>query len=444
KALGAQVTAVTSTGNLALVHSLGADRTIDYTKEDFTRGAQRYDVIIDCGGGHSLFAYRRALKPHGRFVWVGEVGMGRWIEPLSDLFVKPALMSHLGSRQFLSFVSTLSEANLETVRNLIEAGKVKPVIDRQYPLSRTADALGYLATGHARGKVVIDIARDIAIDGANVYPESVTATADGAVYVGSLGGTVYRAAPGAHSAEPWIGRSDTNGLLSIFGVLADEQSRSLWVCTAPAALPGGVAHGQAALVRFNLSTGAFLHRYPLSSPRSICDDVALDRDGTAFVADIGAGEILTLAPGAEALTVFARDAALEGIDGLAFAADGTLYVDNVRRNELLRVERAPNGRFGRLVKLRTSAPLGGPDGFRPVGGSRFVLAESRFGRIDEVTIRGDEAQIDVLRSGLDSPSGVAFAGGTVYAVEGRIEYLFDPKLRGRSPGPFIVQALRLP
>jgi NADPH:quinone reductase-like Zn-dependent oxidoreductase len=157
KALGADVTAVTNTGNLGLVRSLGADHVIDYTKEDFTRGAQRYDVIIDCGGGHSVSAYRRVLMPHGRFVWVGEAHMGRWIEPLYDLFVKPAVLSRLGSQQFLSFVAQLSEADLATLHDLIEAGKVKPVIDRRYPLGETAEAIRYLETGHARGKVVIDV-----------------------------------------------------------------------------------------------------------------------------------------------------------------------------------------------------------------------------------------------------------------------------------------------
>jgi sugar lactone lactonase YvrE len=287
-------------------------------------------------------------------------------------------------------------------------------------------------------------ARNITIRGAGIYPESVTAAADGTVYVGSLGGTIYRAAAGAREAEPWIMRSDTNGLLSIFGVLADDRSRTLWVCTAPAALPGGIAHGQSSLLRFDLRTGAFVRRYALPSSRSICDDIALARDGTAFIADIGAGAILTLAPNAEALRAFTSSRELEGIDGIAFAANGTLYIDNVRRSELLRVDMTRDGRFGRLVRLHTSRPIGGPDGLRPLEGNRFVLAESRFGRIDEVTIRGDEARIEVLRAGLDSPSGVAFAGGMVYAVEGKIEHLFDPKLRGQAPGRFVVRELPLP
>jgi streptogramin lyase len=285
---------------------------------------------------------------------------------------------------------------------------------------------------------------DISIDGDAIYPESVTASSEGAVYLGSLGGTIYRAVPAARVAKPWIRRSEKNGLLSIFGVLADTRSGTLWVCTAPAALPGGVAHGQSAVLRFDLRSGAFRHRYVLPSPRAICDDIAIARDGTAFIADIGAGEILTLAPGADMLQLFASSPELAGIDGIAFAGDGTLYVDNVRKNELLRVERTRDGRFDRLAKLNTSMPIGGPDGFRPVAGNRFVLAESRSGRISEVTIQGDEARIEVLRSGLDSPSGVAYARGRVYAVEGKIEYLFDPKLRGRSPGRFIVRESPLP
>lgn len=286
--------------------------------------------------------------------------------------------------------------------------------------------------------------RDITIEGAAVYPESVTAAADGTVYAGSLGGTIYRAAPGSRVARAWIARSPANGLLSIFGVLADRSANTLWVCTAPAALPGGIARGRAAVVRFDLQSGKLEGRYPLPSPMAICDDIAPARDGTAFIADIGSGEILTLAPHSDSLHVFAHSPALLGIDGIAFGADGTLYIDNVRRNELLRVDRAPDGRFAGLTRLRTSVPIAGPDGFRPIAGSRFVLAEARAGRIDEVVIHGDEARVRVLRAGLDSPSGVDFASGKVYAVEGKIEYLFDPKLRGHSPAPFLVRVLEAP
>jgi NADPH:quinone reductase-like Zn-dependent oxidoreductase len=157
KAFGAHVTAVTSTGNLALIQSVGADQTIDYTKEDFTRGTQRYDVIIDCGGGHTAREYRHVLVPSGRYVGVGETRMGNWIEPINNLFIKPAVLSQLGSQKFVAVMATLNGSDLAVLRDLIESGKVKPVIDRRYPLSQTAEALRYLETGHARGKVVIDV-----------------------------------------------------------------------------------------------------------------------------------------------------------------------------------------------------------------------------------------------------------------------------------------------
>jgi NADPH:quinone reductase-like Zn-dependent oxidoreductase len=157
KAFGANVTAVTSTGNLALVQSLGADRTIDYTKEDFTRGGERYDVILDCGGGHPASAYRRVLMPRGRFVGVGEARMGNWIEPIDTLFIKPVVLSRLGSQKFMAVMANIDAPDLTTLRDLIESGKVKPVIDRRYPLAQTAEAIRYLETGHARGKVVIDV-----------------------------------------------------------------------------------------------------------------------------------------------------------------------------------------------------------------------------------------------------------------------------------------------
>jgi NADPH:quinone reductase-like Zn-dependent oxidoreductase len=156
KAFGAEVTAVTSTGNLELVRSVGADHVIDYTSEDFTRGASRYDLIIDCGGGHSLTAYRRVLTPTGIYVSVGEVGMGKWIEPLIGVVTQPVL-SALGKQQFTGFLANLNAEDLTTLSGLLERGKVKPVIDRRYSLEQTSDALRYLETGKVRGKLVVRI-----------------------------------------------------------------------------------------------------------------------------------------------------------------------------------------------------------------------------------------------------------------------------------------------
>ncbi len=293
------------------------------------------------------------------------------------------------------------------------------------------------SSGHARG------ATDVVIDGTGIYPKSLTSSADGTLYIGSLKGIIYRAPPGSARAEPWIVRDERNRLLSIYGVLADDRSRTLWVCSSPARLPGGVARGRASVMRFDLRTAAKAGDWPLPAASAICDDIAIARNGAAFVGDIASGEILELRPGARALEIFVEDPALKGIDGITLAQDGTLYADNVTKNQLFRVDRTPRGEFVGLTPLKTSQPLGGPDGFRLIAGRRFVLAEARSGRIDEVTIRGERAAVRVLKDGLESPSAVTVVGHTVYAVEGKIEYLIDPTLRGRNPGPFIARAIPL-
>lgn len=284
-------------------------------------------------------------------------------------------------------------------------------------------------------------APDVLIDGSGVYPESITSLADGTLYAGSVTGTIYRAAPGATRAEPWIRRSRANHLLSVFGVLADARSHSLWVCSSPVKFPGGAATGRASVMRFDLTTGAETGDWPLPTPGAICDDITLAADGTAFVADLANGEILTLAPHAKSLRLFARDAALVGMDGIVFSGNGTLYANNIRTNRLFRVDRSANGRFAGLTTLVTSRPIGGPDGFRLISGNRFALAEGRAGRIDEVTIVGDRAKIRVLRRGLMSPASVTPVGDIVYAADGKVQYLFDPALKGKDPDPFIIHAI---
>lgn len=150
---GAIVTAVCSTRNADMVQSLGARNVIDYTHLDFTLGAQRYDVIIDCIGNHSLAACRRVLTPKGMYLIVGGPG-GRWIAPM-DRVLRARLLSMFVS-QHLAFLSAkITQRDLDFIAGLIASGKVTPVIDRTYPLPLVPSALRYLEEGHARGKVVI-------------------------------------------------------------------------------------------------------------------------------------------------------------------------------------------------------------------------------------------------------------------------------------------------
>ncbi len=155
KSLGAHVTGVSSTRNVELVRSIGADQVIDYTREDFTQGGQRYDVIVDMVGNHSLSAYRRVLKPKGIYVMVGGP-KGRWIAPLdgvAQMFVYSAFVD----QEFVFLLAQISKEDLTILRELMEAGKVTPVIDRRYTLNEVPEAIRYLEEGHARGKVVISV-----------------------------------------------------------------------------------------------------------------------------------------------------------------------------------------------------------------------------------------------------------------------------------------------
>ena len=157
KALGAEVTAVCSTRNVETARSIGADRVIDYSKEDFTRGGpQRYDLIIDNVGSHSLSEYRRVLTPKGILVIVGAPSNDPWLGPLTAS-IKAAVVSPFVSQKLSFFLADLNQHDLNTLGQLAASGKLTPIIDRRYPLDATAAAIRYVEEGHSRGKVVITV-----------------------------------------------------------------------------------------------------------------------------------------------------------------------------------------------------------------------------------------------------------------------------------------------
>jgi NADPH:quinone reductase-like Zn-dependent oxidoreductase len=156
KAYGAEVTGVCSTHNLALVRSLGADHVIDYTREDFTREPQRYDLIIDTVSTHGVLGYRRVLNPNGLYVMVGSTSPGHWFGWL-ETPLEAKVLSPFMSQKFGMMLAELNTTDLTTLADLMQSGKVTTAIDRRYPLSETGEALRYLEKGHARGKVVVDV-----------------------------------------------------------------------------------------------------------------------------------------------------------------------------------------------------------------------------------------------------------------------------------------------
>src|SRR5437762_11835679 len=158
KSFGADVTGVCSTRNVDLVTSLGADHVIDYTKEDFAKGEQRYDVILDNVPNHSLSECRRILTPNGKYVMIGGGGPNdnRWVGPFGRV-IKAMVMSPFTSQKMGMMMADANGKDLSILADMMQSGKLKPIIDRTYNLNELAAAIAYLEEGHARGKVVITV-----------------------------------------------------------------------------------------------------------------------------------------------------------------------------------------------------------------------------------------------------------------------------------------------
>jgi NADPH:quinone reductase-like Zn-dependent oxidoreductase len=188
KSYGAEVTGVSSTRNLELVRSLGADHVVDYTKEDFTAGAQRYDVIIDIVGNRGLLECRRALKPGGKYILVGGGGRddGRWVGPMTRVLRAIALSRVLG-QQMEMMLTDMNQADLGVLADLMRAGKVTPVVDRKYPFADLPEAMRYLEEGHARGKVVVTLDPAAAASGAPRVATAFATTAPALVALALVG-----------------------------------------------------------------------------------------------------------------------------------------------------------------------------------------------------------------------------------------------------------------
>jgi hypothetical protein len=252
---------------------------------------------------------------------------------------------------------------------------------------------------------------------------------------------VFRAKPGSKMAERW---AEPEGVLSILGVLADPAHGTLWICSTPNNFRNPPVAGTSSVMALDLKTGKKKGDWPFPAPASACNDITIAKDGTAYVSDTPNGRIFTVKRGAKELELYAQDDKLKGIDGIVFSGDGTLYANIVTKGQLVRIDRDKAGKYSGVTVLELSQPVAGPDGFRLISGHRFLLAEGNSGRIDEATIDGDKAAIQVLKEGLASPPGVTAVGRTAYAIEGKITYLIDPKLKGQEPGPFFVRAIPLP
>jgi hypothetical protein len=285
----------------------------------------------------------------------------------------------------------------------------------------------------------------IELPGERAFPESISAASDGTLYVSSLvSGGIVRIKPGASKAEPWIkpGAFDSR---STFGVLVDESSNLLWVCSndmsgkgvpGPSSIPGSYLKG------FDLSTGEGKISAALPGSHNLCNDMAIAADGSIYVTNSRAPEILRLKPEQDELEVFLEDKQFEppkdgvGLDGIAIGGDGNIYVNTFSKGEFFRIE-MHEGRPGKVMKLAPSRSLKFPDGLRPLSGETFLMAEGS-GTLDRVSIEGDKVAIETLRDGLAGPTAVAKVGQTAWVAEGQLSHLFDPAANGPPRLPFRI------
>jgi sugar lactone lactonase YvrE len=269
---------------------------------------------------------------------------------------------------------------------------------------------------------------EITIEDASAAPENLTSTQDGTVFFGSTTkGTIYRALPDKSQAVAWI-QGDKAKLTTVLGLLADEKSNTLWVCdnarfgrgTPPAGLP--------ALRSFDLTTGEAKGTYGAPGG-GVCNDVAIAADGTAYTSDTFGGRVLRLKPGGKELEVWASGPELRGVDGLSFLADGSLYVNLIFNGKLLRIPVKEDGTAGPVVEIKTSAPFSRPDGLRTSGPKSLLQAEGG-GRLTEITVNGDKAEVRVLKDGLSGSLGVTQFGTTAFVLADRKKAVAVPMTVG--------------
>src|SRR6266446_6573571 len=301
------------------------------------------------------------------------------------------------------------------------------------------------------GRAAAQKVESISVPGSKAFPESITSTSDGALFVGRLGdGGIVRIKPSAAESTVFV-RPGASGSRSILGVFADEASSTLWACSNDLSALGGPATGSdsgSALKGFDLMTGVGKRSVSLPSSHAFCNDITADAKGSLYITDSAHPTILRLSPGATTFEVFAQDSAFNapqggiGLDGIAFGSDGNLYVTTYTAGELVRVE-VKHGRAGRITTLSGTRHLKFPDALRTLGNNSFLLIEGS-GSLDRVVIQGDAFAVTPIHDGYAIPTSVARIGPTAWVSEGQLAFFFDPAKQALSPSlPFRIYAVPL-
>jgi hypothetical protein len=286
---------------------------------------------------------------------------------------------------------------------------------------------------------------ELVIPGTGLATESLTSSADGTVYVGSVGsGQIFRARPGAATAEPFI-QPKTNGLGPVFGVFADDEASTLWACSGTLSLgppqPNAPKPPPSALYAFDLESGAPKGKWNMPTDGAFCNDIAVGSDGTAYASDTANMQVARLRPGAQALEVWAGADGAFGpaggvLDGIAVLGN-TVLVNALRTNKIFAVAIGGDGKAGKVTDVKLDSAVEGPDGMRSFGANALLVAEGGGGgKVSKVVLNDakTEGKRTVLKSGFpDGPVGVTVVEESVYVLEGQLAAMFAPP--GSPPPP---------
>jgi glucose/arabinose dehydrogenase/sugar lactone lactonase YvrE len=281
---------------------------------------------------------------------------------------------------------------------------------------------------------------ELLIPGERIFPESITSSADGRVFIGSIGARrVFVAKPGAASAEPWteVGAEAPSGVL---GVFADDKSNTLWACYS-AIGPNGAP---SAAVAYELATAKLKARYPLPTTGAFCNDIAVSADGTVYVTDTSNNEIDRLKPGSQSLDVWAGNGAFgakgAGVDGISILGN-RIYINTLNTSKIFGVALGANGQAGAVTEIKLDRAIERPDGMRAHGGNILLVESGGPGRLSLLKIGGDNGQLITLKEGYpDGPVSVTTVGATAYVLEAQLKALRDPNSK---TNPFRATAVSL-
>jgi sugar lactone lactonase YvrE len=286
---------------------------------------------------------------------------------------------------------------------------------------------------------------EIVIPGERLAPESLTSARDGTVFVGSIGtGQIFRAAPGAAMAEPFV-KPKTSDIGSVFGVFADDKANVLWACSGtPAFGPpqaGAAPPPPSALYAFDVKSGAPKGQWTMPTAGAFCNDIAVGADGTAYATDTQNMQVARLEPGAKSLEVWAGADGAFGptggvLDGIAVLGD-TVLVNALRTNKIFSVAIGKDGKAGKVNEVKLDSAIAGPDGMRSFGNEALLVVEGGGdGKLTKIVLNGakTEGKRTVLKSGFpDGPVAVTVVGEDAYVLEGQLAALFAPP--GSPPPP---------